>query len=181
MVATVPTPPSAVKLEDRSQAAALPLTQTGQVDENLPATVPLPQSEVKEEQKPVIAIPISHTVVKKEDKKSLADIPLSHSAVKEDETPVASTGPPQSAVMENIPKLTQLQDAHAGERPPKKLKLSQETTEQDIDPTNTEQRPLELQPKNIVNSLYFTTFPTSNMLLLLLRFITRMQLGSFCI
>jgi len=155
MVATVPTPPSAVKLEDRSQAAALPLTQTGQVDENLPATVPLPQSEVKEEQKPVIAIPISQTVVKKEDKKSLSDIPLSHSAVKEDETPVASIGPPQSAVMENIPKHTQLQDAHAGERPPKKLKLSQETTEQDIDPTNTEQRPLELQPKNIDRSKWF--------------------------
>jgi hypothetical protein len=155
MVAAVPAPPSAVKTEDGSLAAALPLPQPAfkEVDENPPATVTLSQSELKEEQKPAIAIPLSQPVVKKEDKKSVAAIPLSRSAVKEDEKPVASIAPPRSPVMENIPKHTQLQDAHAGERPPKKLKLSQVTTEQDIAPETTEQKPLELPPKNIVNSL----------------------------
>lgn len=146
LVATVPALPSAVKTEDGSQAAALPLPQPAfEVDENPPATVPLSQSEVKEEQK--------QPVVRKEDKKSVAAIPLSHSAVKEDEKPAASIAPPQPAVMDNIPKHTQLQDAHTGERPPKKLKLSQVTSDQDMDPETTEQRPLELPPKNIVNSL----------------------------
>ncbi|CAD6255140.1 unnamed protein product [Miscanthus lutarioriparius] len=157
MVAAVPAPPSAVKTEDGSQAAALPLPQPAfkEVDENPPATVPLSQSEVREEQKPTIAIPLSQPVVKKEDKKSVAAIPLSRSAVKEDEKPVASIAPPRSAVMENIPKHTQLQDAHTGERPPKKLKLSQVTTEQDIAPETAEQRPLELPPKNIDRSKWF--------------------------
>jgi hypothetical protein len=137
MVAAVPAPPSAVKTEDGSQAAALPLPQPAfkEVDENLPATVPPSQSELKEEQKPAIAIPLSQPVVKKEDKKLVAAIPLSRSAVKEDEKPAASIAPPRSAVMENIPKHTQV------------------TTEQDIAPETTEQRPLELPPKNIVNSL----------------------------
>lgn len=158
LVGTVPAPPSAVKTEDGSQAAALPLPQPAfkEVDENPPATVPLSQSEVKEAQKPAIAIPLSLPVVKKEDKKSVAAIPLSHSAVKEDETPVASIAPLRPAVTENIPKRTQLQDAHAGERPPKRLKLSQVTTEQEIAPETTEQKPSEPPPKNTVNSLDFS-------------------------
>jgi len=124
------------------------------VDAKLPARVPLSQSVVsKEEQKPVAVIPISESVIKKEDKKSAAAISLSQSAIKEEEKPVASTPHPRSAVVENNAKHTQSQNAHGGERPPKKLKLSQEATVKNMIPAVTETRPLELPSRQAVISL----------------------------
>ena len=124
------------------------------MDAKLPARVPLSQSVVsKEEQKPVAVIPISESVIKKEDKKSAAAISLSQSAIKEEEKPVASTPHPRSAVVENNAKHTQSQNAQGGERPPKKLKLSQEATVKNMTPAVTETRPLELPSRQAVISL----------------------------
>lgn len=130
--ATGPPTCSVVKEENESLVAAVPFSQPAvEVDENPPASVNLSQSVVKMEgQKPVPAIPFSQSVVKKEDKKSLAGIPRSHSAVKEDEKPVASASRPR-------------ENSHAGERPSKKLKLSQEAIVQDTAPAVTDKRPLE--------------------------------------
>ncbi|CAD6230885.1 unnamed protein product [Miscanthus lutarioriparius] len=128
LAATFTAPCSAAKEDDESPATA----------------VPLPQASVKEvDENPPAAIPLSQSVVKKEDKKSIAAIPLSHSAVK-DEKPVVSAPHPQLSVTVNIPKHKESQKAHAGERPPKKLKLSQEATGQDMVPSITDKRPLAL-------------------------------------
>jgi hypothetical protein len=136
LAATFTAPCSAAKEDDESPATAIPLSQASvtEVDENPPA-----------------AIPLSQSVVKKEDKKSIAAIPLSHSAVK-DEKPVVSAPRPQLSVKVNIPKHEESQKAHAGERPPKKLKLSQEAV-QDMVPSMTDKRPLALPSSQAVNSL----------------------------
>ena len=137
LAATFTAPCSAAKEDDESPATA----------------VPLPQASVKEvDENPPAAIPLSQSVVKKEDKKSIAAIPLSHSAVK-DEKPVVSAPHPQLSVTVNIPKHKESQKAHAGERPPKKLKLSQEATGQDMVPSITDKRPLALPSRQAVNSL----------------------------
>ncbi|KAK8453096.1 hypothetical protein SEVIR_5G229100v4 [Setaria viridis] len=157
LAATVPPSRSVVK-EEESPDAAVPLSQPAvkEVDANPPATVPLVQSVVKkEDQKPVAAIPLSPSMVKKEDKKSVAAIPLSHSAVAGDEKPVALTPPPRSAAAENIPKQRQSQNAHTGERPTKKLKLTQEATVKGTTPATTEKRPLELPSRQADRSKWF--------------------------
>jgi len=125
LAATFTAPCSVTKEDDESLATAIPLPQASvkEVDENLPA-----------------AIPLSQSVVKKEDKKSIAAIPLSHSAVK-DENQVVLAPHPQLSVTVNILKHKESQKAHAGERPRKKLKLSQEATGQDIVPSITDKRP----------------------------------------
>ena len=156
LAATAPPPHSAVKEENESPDAAVPLSQPAakEVDAKSPAAVPLSQSVVnKEDQKPVAAIPISKSVIKKEDKKSVAAVSVSQSAIKEEEKPVASTPHPRSAVVENNAKHTQSQNAHGGERPPKKLKLSQEATVKNMIPAVTETRPLELPSRQAVISL----------------------------
>ena len=156
LAATAPPPHSAVKEENESPDAAVPLSQPAakEVDAKLPARVPLSQSVVnKEDQKPVAAIPISKSVIKKEDKKSVAAVSVSQSAIKEEEKPVASTPHPRSAVVENNAKHTQSQNAQGGERPPKKLKLSQEATVKNMIPAVTETRPLELPSRQAVISL----------------------------
>jgi len=158
LAATAPPPHSAVKEENESPDAAVPLSQPAakEVDAKLPARVPLSQSVVsKEEQKPVAVIPISESVIKKEDKKSAAAISLSQSAIKEEEKPVASTPHPRSAVVENNAKHTQSQNAQGGERPPKKLKLSQEATVKNMTPAVTETRPLELPSRQADRSKWF--------------------------
>ncbi|WVZ69744.1 hypothetical protein U9M48_018482 [Paspalum notatum var. saurae] len=136
---------AAVKKEDGSLVSDVPLSQPAvDVYQNPPAAVICSQSVTKEEdQKQVAAIPRSQSVIKEEDQKQVTAIPLSHSAVKEDEKLVASIPPPRSADMENIPKDTKSQNAHAGERPPKKLKLSQEATVKDMAPDVSNKRPLE--------------------------------------
>lgn len=146
---------SAVKKEDVSSDAAVPLPQPAskEVDANLPAAVLLSQSVVKEDQKPVATIPLSQSAVKKEDKKSVAAIPHPRPAVKEDEKPVASTPPLRSAVVEKVPKNSESQDAYAGERPQKKLKLSQEATVTNTNSDVAERRPLGLPSVQAVNSL----------------------------
>ncbi|OEL26512.1 hypothetical protein BAE44_0012469 [Dichanthelium oligosanthes] len=158
LATTVPPPHSAVKEEDESPNAAVPLSQPAvmELDANPSATVPLSQSVVKkEDRKPVVAIPLSQSVVKKEDKKSVAAVPLSRSAVKEDEKSVASIPPPRSTVLENNPEHTQSQNAHTGEKPPKRLKLSQEATVKDTTPAITEKRPLELPSRQADRSKWF--------------------------
>ncbi|KAG2599010.1 hypothetical protein PVAP13_5KG407400 [Panicum virgatum] len=158
LAATAPPPHSAVKEENESPDAAVPLSHPAakEVAAKLPARVPLSQSVVsKEEQKPVAVIPISESVIKKEDKKSAAAISLSQSAIKEEEKPVASTPHPRSAVVENNAKYTQSQNAHGGERPPKKLKLSQEATVKNMIPAVTETRPLELPSRQADRSKWF--------------------------
>ncbi|KAF8676058.1 hypothetical protein HU200_047563 [Digitaria exilis] len=155
LAATVPPLRSAVKEVGSSVAAvALPQPVSKEVDVNPPAAIPLSQSVVKEDQKPVTTIPFSQSVVKKEDKKSVAAIPYSRPAVKEEEKPVASTPPPRSAAVESVPKNTESQNAHAGERPPKRLKLSQEAT---VNTTSdvAEIRPLELPSLQADRSKWF--------------------------
>ncbi|XP_066306474.1 protein ANTI-SILENCING 1-like isoform X4 [Miscanthus floridulus] len=139
LAATFTAPCSAAKEDDESPATAVPLSQASvkEVDENPPA-----------------AIPLSQSMVKKEDKKSIAAIPLSHSAVK-DEKPVVSAPRPQLSVKVNIPKHEESQKAHAGERPPKKLKLSQEATVQDMVPSMTDERPLALPSSQADRSKWF--------------------------
>lgn len=146
LAATVPPLGAAVKKEDGSSDAAVPLSQpvAKEVGVNPPAAVPLSHSVVKEDQKPVATIPLSQSVVKKEDKKSVAATPHPRSAVKEDEKPVASTPPPWSAAVQNVPKNSESQNAHAGSRPPKKLKTSQEATAKNTTSDLAESRPLEL-------------------------------------
>ncbi|CAO2203986.1 unnamed protein product [Urochloa humidicola] len=152
---------SAVKEEDESPEAAVPLSEPAvkEVDANQLATVPPVQSVVKkEDKKPVASIPLSKSIVKKEDKKSANAIPLSHSAVEEDEKPIASTPPARSAAVENIPKHRPPHNAQAGERPPKKLKLSQEDTVKGTTPAiteKTEKRPLELPSRQADRSKWF--------------------------
>jgi len=158
LAATAPPPHSAVKEENESPDAAVPLSQPAakEVDAKSPAAVPLSQSVVnKEDQKPVAAIPISKSVIKKEDKKSVAAVSVSQSAIKEEEKPVASTPHPRSAVVENNAKHTQSQNAQGGERPPKKLKLSQEATVKNMTPAVTETRPLELPSRQADRSKWF--------------------------
>ncbi|KAJ1284258.1 hypothetical protein BS78_03G191400 [Paspalum vaginatum] len=130
---------------DKSLAAAGPSTCAAvkKEDGSLVSDVPLSQPAVEVYQNPPAAVTLSQSVIKEEDQKQVAAIPLSHSAVKEDEKPVASIPPPQSADMENIPKHTKSHNAHSGERPPKKLKLSQEATVKDMAPDVTSKRPLE--------------------------------------
>ncbi|PUZ55880.1 hypothetical protein GQ55_5G247400 [Panicum hallii var. hallii] len=175
LAATAPPPHSAVKEENESPDAAVPLSHPAakEVDAKLPAAVALSQSVVNKDQKPVAAIPISESVIKKEDKKSVAAISLSQSAVKEEEKsvaaislsqsavkeeekPVASTPHPRSAVVENNAKHTQSQNVHDGERPPKKLKLSQEATLKNMTPAVTETRPFELPSRQAERSKWFT-------------------------
>lgn len=133
LAATFTAPCSAAKEDDESPATAVPLSQASvkEVDENPPAATPRLES-----------------VVKKEDKKSIAAIPLS--AVK-DEKPVISAPHPQLSVNVNIPKHNDSQKAHAGERPPKKLKLSQEATVQNMVPSNPDKRPSVLPSIQAVN------------------------------
>ncbi|CAL4948791.1 unnamed protein product [Urochloa decumbens] len=162
LAATVPSSRSAVKEEDESTDAAVPLSQPAvkEEDAKLLPTVPPVQSVVKEDQKPVAVIPLSKSMVKKEDKKSITAIPPSRSAVEEDEKPVATTPPARSAAVENIPKHRQPQNAHAGERPPKRLKLSQEAAVKGTTPAiteKTEKRPLELPSRQADRSKWFKT------------------------
>jgi hypothetical protein len=167
LAATAPPFRSAVKEEERPDAA-VPLPAVKEVDANPPATVPL-QSMVKEEdRKPVAAIPLSPSMVKKEDKKSVTAVPLSRSAATGDEKPVASTPPPRSAAVENIPKQRQSQNAHTGERPTKKLKLTQEATVKGTTPATTEKRPVELPSRQAVCYLiyfFIRCFQSANILL----------------
>lgn len=145
LAATVPAPCSAAKEDEESLGAAVPLSQAAvEVDENRPG-----------------AIPLSQSVVKKEEKKSSVAILLSHSAVKEDGKPVTSTPRPQLPVMESIPEHKELQKAHVGERPPKKLKLSQEATVQDMAPSITDKRSSALPSRQAVNSLTWLLFYTT--------------------
>ncbi|CAO2165501.1 unnamed protein product [Urochloa humidicola] len=157
LAATVPSSSSAVKEEDESPDAAVALPQPAvkEVDAKLLPTVPPVQSMVKEDQKPVAAMPLSESMVKKDDKKSVTAMPLSRSAVEEDEKPVATTPPARSAAVENIRKHRQPQNAHAGERPPKKLKLSQEATVKGTAPAITEKRPLEPPSRQADSSKWF--------------------------
>ncbi|XP_062205049.1 protein ANTI-SILENCING 1-like [Phragmites australis] len=155
LIPTVPPPQSAVKEEDESPVAAAPLSQPAVMEEDkIPvAAVSLSQSVVKEDQKPVAASPLSPSVVKKEYQKPPVAIPLSQSVIKEDEKPVASTPLPLSAVMENIPKHTH--NAPSGERPPKKLKLPQEVTVQNMPPAVPDKRPSELTSRQTDRSRWF--------------------------
>ncbi|KAL6652087.1 hypothetical protein ACP70R_011012 [Stipagrostis hirtigluma subsp. patula] len=139
------------------------------VDEGLVATIPNPQSLVKEHETPVSGVCLSHSAVTenentvatvpcshpavKEDQKPLVAIPLAHSTIKEDEEPVASTPPPQTSVMENTPRRTQ--NAPSGERPPKKLKVSREVTVQNMASPVPEKRPVDLSNRQTDRSKWF--------------------------
>ncbi|XP_062214815.1 protein ANTI-SILENCING 1 [Phragmites australis] len=137
LVSTVPPTQSVVKEEDKSPVAAVPLSQ----------------SVVKEDQKPVAAILLSNSAIK-EDQKPVASIPISQSANKEDDKPVASIPSPRSEVKkDNILKHTQ--NAGSVERPPKKLKFSQEVTVQNMAPAVPDKRPSELTSRKADRSKWF--------------------------
>lgn len=154
MAATVPPPQPVVKEEDEGPIAAVPLAQSAvkEENENRVAAVSIPQSVIKEDQEPAAAIPVSPLVAKKEPNRPAVTVPHFQSAVKGDEKekPVASAPPSRSAARENIPK--HAQNASSGERPAKKLKLTQETV-QSLAPAVPEKKPFELTSRQAVSSL----------------------------
>ncbi|KAL6842537.1 hypothetical protein ACP4OV_027381 [Aristida adscensionis] len=155
LVATVPCPQQVVKKEHERLVSAGPIPHTAikDKDEHLVAEEPVSQSVIKEEdQNPVAAEPVSQSVIKEEDQNPVAAIPISHSAVRENEKTVASTRQ-RSKVTENISKHTQ--NASSGERPPKKLKLSREVKQQNVDQDIPDKKPLELSTRQTDTSKWF--------------------------